>query len=331
MRKLVALFLAAFAVVFAWADTWTDSSGNMWTYTTNNVAATVSAVSFETTNLTIPGTLGGKAVTAFNAGVFAGKTRAVRVTIPASVAAIPAEAFLNCVNLKAVTINGSGLTSIGARAFKGCGNLEAFVMPNSVTSLGQGVFSGCSAMASVTLSDGLTVLPGVEYGSEYNGKYADTVNSTALYGSYANGLFYNCTSLKTINWGANIKTIGNIAFLYCSALEKVTIPDTVTSIGCHAFLGCSNLGEVKIGNGVTTISEDRQWGDDDRANGVPRVAEPDEGDVWLEGERDTPAGVPGLCEPAELYASRDNPVLPLPLLRGLQQGAYIRDDPDEQG
>ena len=257
MRKLMAVFFAAFAVAFACAaDTWTDESGNVWTYTTNKVAATVSAVSFETTNLTIPDTLGGKAVTAFNASVFAGKTRAVRVTIPASVTAIPAEAFLDCGNLKAVTINGSGLTSIGARAFKGCGNLEAFVMPNSVTSLGQGVFSGCSAMESVTLSDGLTELTGVAYGGTgyYTGvKYGDESESTSLHSDIADGLFYNCASLKTINWGANIKTIGNIAFLYCSSLERVTIPDTVTSIGCHAFLGCSNLGEVTIGNGVTVV------------------------------------------------------------------------------
>lgn len=105
MRKLMAVFFAAFAVAFAWAaDTWTDESGNVWTYTTNKVAATVSAVSFETTNLTIPDTLGGKPVTAFNASVFAGKTRAVRVTIPATVTAIPDEAFSSCENLKAITI-----------------------------------------------------------------------------------------------------------------------------------------------------------------------------------------------------------------------------------
>ena len=235
MKRLMVVLLAALAAGFAWADTWTDASGNVWTYS----GGKVTAVSFETTNLTIPDSLGGNPVTAFDAAVFKGKTRAVRVTIPATVTSIPDEAFLNCGNLKSVTIQGEGLTSIGARSFKGCGNLEAFVMPNSVTSLGYGAFSGCSSMESVTLSDGLTGLTGVEYRSNgwSNDQYTDSNNSTSLSGYYSDGLFYNCTSLKTINWGTGVKTIGNIAFLNCSALENVTIPDTVTSIGSHAFLG----------------------------------------------------------------------------------------------
>ena len=250
---IFAMLTAALAPLGAWADTWTDASENVWTYSIANDVATVSGVSFETTNLTIPSTLGDKPVTGFTAATFKGQERAVRVTIPDSVTAIPAEAFLNCVNLKAVTIQGEGLKTIGATAFKGCKNLEAFVMPNSVTSLGRGTFSGCLAMESVTLSDGLTELVSVPYGDGNIG-YSDYEGSTSLnWGNYVNGMFYNCTSLKTINWGSGIKTIGDVAFLNCSALESVTIPDTVTGIGCHAFLGCTSLQSVKIGNGVKTI------------------------------------------------------------------------------
>ncbi|MBP5511614.1 MAG: leucine-rich repeat domain-containing protein, partial [Kiritimatiellae bacterium] len=237
IRSLAALLVGAamFAPLGAWADTWTDESGNVWTYS----GSKVTAVSFETTNLTIPDTLGGNPVTAFDAAVFKGKTRAVRVTIPATVTAIPASAFEGCVNLKAVTIQGEGLTSIGYRAFAGCDNLEEFVMPNSVTSLGQGAFSGCSAMESVTLSDSLVELSGVAYrgaGTYVSGNgYGDSADSASLSTTdVTDGLFYNCTSLKTINWGTGIKAIGNVAFLNCSALEKVEIPDTVTEIGYHA-------------------------------------------------------------------------------------------------
>jgi len=255
MKRLMVALLAAVAVGCAWADTWTDASENVWTYSIANDVATVSAVSFETTNLTIPELLGGKPVTGFTAATFKGQARAVRVTIPDTVTAIPAEAFLDCANLKAVTIQGEGLTTIGAQAFMGCKNLESFVIPDSVTTLGQGVFSGCSAMTTVTLGDGLTKLTGVPYTDGYGGssQYSDDVDSTGLSYAYANGLFYGCSSLKTINWGKNITTIGNVAFLNCSALESVTIPDTVTTIGYHAFLGCSNLKVVKIGAKVTTI------------------------------------------------------------------------------
>ena len=250
---IFAMLTAALAPLGAWADTWTDASENVWTYSIANDVATVSGVSFETTNLTIPSTLGDKPVTGFTAGTFKGKERAVRVTIPDTVTAIPDEAFFSCANLKSVTIQGDGLKTIGARAFKGCKNLEAFVMPNSVTLLGQGAFSGCTAMSSVTLSDGLTELPGVNYYNRYDGNYVDDFASTTLYGAYDNGLFYACVSLKTINWGSGVNTIGNIAFLNCSALKTVEIPVTVTSIGAHAFMGCASLTSVKTGNGVSSI------------------------------------------------------------------------------
>ena len=257
MRKLFAAAVAAAVALLAGpalrADTWTDASENVWTYSIANDVATVSGVSFETTNLTIPELLGDKPVTGFTAATFKGQERAVRVTIPDTVTSIPDEAFLNCANLKAVTINGSGLLSIGARAFMGCGNLAAFAMPNSVTLVGQGAFSGCTAMTSVTLSDGLAALPGVNYYNRYDGNYVDDFDSTTLYGSYANGLFYNCRSLTTINWGSGIKTIGNVAFLNCSSLKNLVIPASVTEIGGHAFMGCSSLTTLTIGDGVTSI------------------------------------------------------------------------------
>ena len=57
MKRLMVVLFAAFAASCAWADTWTDGSGNMWTYSISGDEATVSAVSFETTTLVIPDTL----------------------------------------------------------------------------------------------------------------------------------------------------------------------------------------------------------------------------------------------------------------------------------
>ena len=78
-------------------------------------------------------------------------------------------------------------------------------------------------------------------------------------------------------------------------------------------------------------SENRRRRNEHRTDGVPRAAEPDEGNVRVESERNWVHGVPRLREPPELYASRHDPVPALPLLCGVQQGVDIGDDPDEQG
>ena len=96
--------------------------------------------------------------------------------------------------------------------------------------LGRGVESAVSYNPDMELTgvftrrDPATVktLTGVGYGG-WGELYFDR-NDGSLDSSFANGLFYNCTSLKTINWGKNIKTIGNIAFLNCSSLTDLVLP-----------------------------------------------------------------------------------------------------------
>ena len=175
------------------ADTYTDDSDHVWTYTVGATSSTVTGVDPARGVLTIPSELGGKPVTGFGK-TFSGKADVTRVTIPASVTAIADQAFLNCKNLKGVTINATAMTSIGYQAFRGCYNMESFVIPNSVTKLGQGVFSGCSALEEVTIGGGVTALPGPRFtsGAGYSsGEYMDSMTGYSY-----DGLFYNCTSLN---------------------------------------------------------------------------------------------------------------------------------------
>ena len=162
-----------------WADTYTDDSDHVWTYTVSTTAATVTGVDPARGVLTIPSELGGKPVVGFGK-TFSGKTDVTRVTIPAGVTAIADQAFLNCKNLKGVTINATAMTSIGYQAFMGCSNMEKFVIPNSVTTLGEGVFSGCSALEEVTIGDGITTLPGVTYSSSEPWRISHSLEPSAL-------------------------------------------------------------------------------------------------------------------------------------------------------
>ena len=55
-------------------------------------------------------------------------------------------------------IVGDGVTSIGSRAFYGCGSLTSVSLPDSVTEVGERAFGSCVRLQQITLPDSVTVL-----------------------------------------------------------------------------------------------------------------------------------------------------------------------------
>lgn len=105
---------------------------------------------------------------------------------------------------------GSGATSIGDNAFKGCSILEYVYINDTVTSIGNWAFSGCTSIADVTLPDSIT--------------------------SIGAGAFADCTSITSINIPSGVTSIGNGAFSGCSAFDTLTFASTVPpTIGAGAF------------------------------------------------------------------------------------------------
>ena len=268
LMSILAIGASMLCSISAWADTWTDGESNIWGYSINYQEGvetiTITNVSFTKTHLIIPSQINGKNVVAFEASVFAGKDRAVRVIIPETIESIPNGAFGGCPNLKEVTVNGQGLKSIGTKAFANSVNLECFVMPNSVVAVGQGVFSCCTSLKYVKLSDTIKNIPSAKYRrtnipnySIMDGQtgYEAYYYNTSITGTNGNGFFENCESLTNVVLGINLKDIGNIAFLNCKKLKNISIPNSVTNIGLHVFMGCERLEKVTIGNGVVKIGE----------------------------------------------------------------------------
>ncbi len=60
--------------------------------------------------------------------------------LPATVQSISHAAFMNCGNLKTITLP-DGLTEIGADAFRNCGGLKKLAVPSSVVSIGKDAFT----------------------------------------------------------------------------------------------------------------------------------------------------------------------------------------------
>ena len=151
------------------------------------------------------------------------------VTIPGTVARVPAGAFMSCTSLASVTLE-EGVTAIDDSAFIECSALESVEIPDTVTAIGPQAFVSCAKLASVTV-------PG----------------SVAEIGPAAFGM---CSSLTNVVIEAGVTNIGMMAFAMCSALESLEIPDTVTAIGSQAFMMSMNFASVTIPSSVMEIGQD---------------------------------------------------------------------------
>ena len=159
MKKTMTLMTAIVTAMTVWAGE-EQIGGYTWTYRIDGNTAeiynedengyTLPAVSPEPTgDLTIPSTLGGKAVTIGN-GAFADCSELTSVTIPASVRTIGESAFRNCAGITNVVIP-DGVAVIGAGAFYNCNGLTRVVIPDSVTAVGGEAFGGCTSVTDATL------------------------------------------------------------------------------------------------------------------------------------------------------------------------------------
>ena len=134
---------------------------------------------------------------------------------------IGSETFMNS-SLKNVDLFDS-VTTIGARAFAGCAQLEELTIPDSVTEIGEDAFSGLTGLEKLTILCDPALIP--------------------------EGSFANLPALKDVT----IAKGAVVAHMFeGSGLTRLTLGDGVTEIGANAFantaLMTANLTDVpKIG------------------------------------------------------------------------------------
>ena len=115
-----------------------------------------------------------------------------------SVESIGANAFAFTKNLKTVVF-GSSLTTIGGAAFSMSG-LTTVDIPGGVSSIGGSAFSGCNSMVSMTLNEGISVIP--------------------------NGMVQSGTALETVSLPRSLTKVEQYAFFECGALKTVKYAGT---------------------------------------------------------------------------------------------------------
>ena len=150
------------------------------------------------------------------------------------------------------------ITSIGNYAFRDCTGLTSVTIPNSVTSIGNSAFYGCTGLTSMTIPNSVDSIIGHAFGN-CTGLTSVVFNADscmyagAIYSSYTNIVFDDCTNITSFTFGNNVKVIPACLCYGLTGLTSVTIPNSVTSIGNYAFRGCHGLTSVTIGNSVTSI------------------------------------------------------------------------------
>ena len=183
-------------------------------------------------------------------------------------------AFCDCNNLKSIEF-ARGVESIGNEVSEYCQELESIIISDTVKSIGTFAFYDTPKLKSVTIGNGLTVIPNYcfTYRSESKqeklsvtlGKNIKEIGEYCFQGrnglteivfpdgltTIKNGAFSEC-NLTEIVFPDGLTTIENRVFENCDFTE-ITIPDSVTTIEYAAFSGCKNLTTINILGSSTSI------------------------------------------------------------------------------
>lgn len=180
--------------------------------------------------LVLPSSINGIEVSKIAQNGFAGEKQIINIVIPSTV------------------------ERIGARAFKGCNNIESIDISEYVTSIDQSAFSGWSSNQKINDYSGL-----IKAGSliDCDAKiYATVKVGTQVVSGYT-----GMSNLYGIYMTNNITTIAPNAFSGCINLEEFTLPEFVTSIGELAFNECKNIKSITIPAVLKNLANDafRGW------------------------------------------------------------------------
>ena len=228
-RKLLTILVLCLTVLSAWGENVQWQSGHCGvTWNPDNKSLMVDGINAEThgamSDYATPGDRPWDYIKAdvkeihitervsyIGTNAFSGFTNATYVVIRPEVTSIGARAFYDCQNLNISTLEGVDLnvTSIGDYAFYHCYKLTKAPFCNKLTSIGTSAFESCKLPE--------IVIP----------------NSVTTIGSRA---FTGCSSATKIIIGSGVTTIGDMAFGYPGqSLTTIIIGSNVTNIGADSF------------------------------------------------------------------------------------------------
>ncbi len=153
-----------------------------FSYTTgSDGTVTITKYNCSASNVEIPDTIAGKAVTAIGDEAFAENEKLLSVTIPASVLSIGEAAFAGCSELISVKLN-EGLKEIDAGAFFLCVSLESIKLPSTLETIGDAAFFANDSLYNVNIPAGVQSIGARAFGYSYDyEKTTDFDNPVIVY------------------------------------------------------------------------------------------------------------------------------------------------------
>lgn len=192
------------------------------------------------------------------------------VTLPTSLVAIGEKAFSNCNGLTSVTILDS-TRIIGISAFTNCYLLKTVILPSSLEVISDYAFFACQPLSSMTLPSSVTYIGTCAFwGTKIDSPIPDSIKHLSG-GAFSNthitnalipptldsilgSTFSDCTVLATVSIPLTVKYIGDNAFRN-SGLTEVTLPISIDSIRESTFSDCEQLDSVSLPSSITSIGE----------------------------------------------------------------------------
>ncbi len=215
------------------------------------------------TELTIPSTHGGRAVTEIAGNAFRNCKKLASVKVPDSVKHIGKDAFSGTAIVPEVSDNGySTIDGWVVSITDAVKTAEVVKLSKDIRGVAYNVYDGIAAKSvefdgdisdwcNIKFSTGLSnplaisktlVIDGSAVTDLVIPETVKEVPFAAFYGS----------NISSIDFGS-VTEIGDGAFSDCKSLTKVVIPQSVVTVGSTAFQGCEKLADVTIGEGVKEI------------------------------------------------------------------------------
>ncbi len=174
------------------------------------------------------------------------------VTLPESVKMIGNNAFEGSGLVKADLSNFTNPENLGTELFLNCENLKTVTLNARLTELKNKMFSGCTLMDTLLFKDVSETL-----GEE--GKLTFPASMTFL-GNYT----FKDTGFTTVEIPSTLPKIGSsktsasssaYTFQDCAKLTTVILPSNFTEFAGHVFSNCENLNTVQYRNGTELVGE----------------------------------------------------------------------------
>ena len=149
-------------------------------------------------------------------------------------------------------VDGYKVVRLGAWSFHKT-RLSNVIIPPSVKSIGDFAFDFCRKLTSITIPEGVKVIPRAAFsscGSLSNIKLPSTIKQIKEYA------FESCENLSSIVIPEGVEEIPERAFCFCRSLSEIHLPSSLKRIKGEAFKDNKSLSSIVIPEGVQEISMD---------------------------------------------------------------------------